>query len=167
MTSSNGIILRVTGPLHKCQWRGALMFSLLYAWTNGWANNRDTGDFRPNRDHYQGKGSGAPAQPPLPTAGDTDQEIVGCYSVAVWAPFRYKDSLSRYTNFHRKEKTETVLSFNGNSYTGKTPSLCWDGLEIIKGTYIVCYKHLTNHVWIAPGWNNAFWTPRSPFTMAD
>ena len=47
MTSSNGNILRVTGPspvtgnsLHKGQWRGALMFSLSWAWIHGWANNR-------------------------------------------------------------------------------------------------------------------------------
>ena len=26
---------------HKGQWREALMFSLICAWTNGWANNRD------------------------------------------------------------------------------------------------------------------------------
>ena len=26
---------------HKGRWRGALMISLIYAWTNGWANNRD------------------------------------------------------------------------------------------------------------------------------
>ena len=30
----------------KCQWRGALMFSLIYAWKNGWANNRDADDLR-------------------------------------------------------------------------------------------------------------------------
>ena len=29
---------------HKGQWRGALMFSLICAWTNGWANNREAGD---------------------------------------------------------------------------------------------------------------------------
>ena len=29
---------------HKCQWRGALLFSMMCAWTNGWANNRDAGD---------------------------------------------------------------------------------------------------------------------------
>ena len=39
---------------HKCQWRGALMFSLICAWTNGWANNRDTGDLRRHRAHYDG-----------------------------------------------------------------------------------------------------------------
>ena len=31
---------------HKGQWRGALMFSLVCAWTNCWANNRDAGDLR-------------------------------------------------------------------------------------------------------------------------
>ena len=37
---------------HKGQWRGALMFSLIPAWINGWANNREAGDFRRNRAHY-------------------------------------------------------------------------------------------------------------------
>ena len=32
---------------HKGQWHRALMFSLICAWTNGWANNRDAGDMRP------------------------------------------------------------------------------------------------------------------------
>ena len=64
MTSSNGNIFRVTGPLWrgfhrspvdsplKGQWRGALVFSLIYAWTNGWANNRDAGDLRRHHAHY-------------------------------------------------------------------------------------------------------------------
>ena len=30
---------------HKGQWHGALIFSLICAWTNGWVNNRDAGDF--------------------------------------------------------------------------------------------------------------------------
>ena len=37
---------------HKGQWRGAWMFSLICVWTNGWANNRDAGDFRCHRAHY-------------------------------------------------------------------------------------------------------------------
>ena len=37
---------------HKGQWRGALMFSLICAWTNGWANNQDAGDLRRHRAHY-------------------------------------------------------------------------------------------------------------------
>ena len=61
MTSSNGNIFRVTGPLygkftghspHKGQWRRALMPSLICAWSNGWANNRNSGDSRRHRAHY-------------------------------------------------------------------------------------------------------------------
>ena len=37
---------------HKGQWRGALMFSLIYAWINDWVNNREAGDLRPYRGHY-------------------------------------------------------------------------------------------------------------------
>ena len=37
---------------HKGQWRGALMFSLICAWTNGWVNNRDAGDLRRHHAHY-------------------------------------------------------------------------------------------------------------------
>ena len=37
---------------HKVQWRGALMSSLICAWTNGWANNADAGDLRRYRAHY-------------------------------------------------------------------------------------------------------------------
>ena len=58
MTSSNGDIFRVAGPLWwesidhrwlpftKAQQRGVLMFSLIRAWTNSWVNNRDADDFR-------------------------------------------------------------------------------------------------------------------------
>ena len=37
---------------HKGQWRGALMFSLICAWINGWVYNRKAGDLRCNRTHY-------------------------------------------------------------------------------------------------------------------
>ena len=63
MTSSNGNIFRVTGPLcgeftvpvnspHKGQWRGALMSSLICARINDWANNCEAGDLRRHRGHY-------------------------------------------------------------------------------------------------------------------
>ena len=61
MTSSNGNVFRVTGPLyspvpvnspHKGQWRGALMFPLICAWINDWVNNREAGDLRRYSSHY-------------------------------------------------------------------------------------------------------------------
>ena len=36
---------------HKGQWGGALMFSLICAWTNDWVYKRDAGDFRRHRIH--------------------------------------------------------------------------------------------------------------------
>ena len=37
---------------HKGQWRGVLMFSLICAWANCWANHRDAGDLRRHLTHY-------------------------------------------------------------------------------------------------------------------
>ena len=37
---------------HKGQWRGALVFSLICAWTSGWVSTRDDGDLRRHRSHY-------------------------------------------------------------------------------------------------------------------
>ena len=61
MTSSNGRIFRVTGHLchrspvnypQKGQWRGALMFSFICVWINGGVKNREAGDLRRHRAHY-------------------------------------------------------------------------------------------------------------------
>ena len=37
---------------HKGQWRGALIFSLICVWINGWVNNSEAGDLRHHRAHY-------------------------------------------------------------------------------------------------------------------
>ena len=37
---------------HKGQWRGTLMFSLICARINAWVNNREAGDLRRHRVHY-------------------------------------------------------------------------------------------------------------------
>ena len=38
--------------LREGQWRGALMFSLICAWINGWVNNGETGYLRRHRTNY-------------------------------------------------------------------------------------------------------------------
>ena len=38
---------------HKGQWRGALMFSLNFAWINGWVNNGEADDLRRRGVHYE------------------------------------------------------------------------------------------------------------------
>ena len=69
MTSSNGNIFSVTGPLwgestgdrhppvtseflSQRLVKQSFDFSLICAWTNDWANNRDTGDLTCHHDHY-------------------------------------------------------------------------------------------------------------------
>ena len=47
-----GIHRSLVNSLHKGQWRGALMFSLIRVWINGWVNNREAGDLRRYRAHY-------------------------------------------------------------------------------------------------------------------
>ena len=37
---------------HKGQWRGALMFSLICPWINGWVNNHEAANLRRHRTHY-------------------------------------------------------------------------------------------------------------------
>ena len=37
---------------HKGQWRGALVFSLIFVWIIGWVNNREAGNLRRYRAYY-------------------------------------------------------------------------------------------------------------------
>ena len=37
---------------HKAQWRRALMFSMIFAWTNSWVNNRNAGGLIRRRAHF-------------------------------------------------------------------------------------------------------------------
>ena len=66
MTSSNENIFRVTvhlwgesaghcwiSPTKASDAELPVMFSVTCAWTNGWANNRDAGDMRRHRTHYE------------------------------------------------------------------------------------------------------------------
>ena len=46
-----GIHQSTVNSPHKGQWRGALMFSLICVWINGWGNNCEAGDLRCSRIH--------------------------------------------------------------------------------------------------------------------
>ena len=47
-----GIYRSPVNSPHKGQWRRALVFSLIFVWINGWVNNREAGDLRWHRAHY-------------------------------------------------------------------------------------------------------------------
>ena len=57
--------IAVNSP-HKGQWRGALMFSLLCVWINGWVNNREACDLRRYRAHCDVTVMGHQVKHPLP-----------------------------------------------------------------------------------------------------
>ena len=42
----------LVNPPHQGLWRGALMFSLIRAWINGWVKNREASDLRRHHAHY-------------------------------------------------------------------------------------------------------------------
>ena len=50
-TKVRGIHRSSVNSPHKGQWRGALMFSLICSWINGWVNSRKAGDLRRNGAH--------------------------------------------------------------------------------------------------------------------
>ena len=47
-----GIYQSPVNSPHKGQWRGALMFSLICAWMDGWVNNGEVEGLRCHRAHY-------------------------------------------------------------------------------------------------------------------
>ena len=47
-----GICRSSVNSPHKGKWRGALMFSLIYAWINGWISNHAAGDLIRHRLHF-------------------------------------------------------------------------------------------------------------------
>ena len=51
-TFVRGIHWSLVNSPHKGRWCGALMFSLICAWTNGWVNSWDAGDLRCHCTHY-------------------------------------------------------------------------------------------------------------------
>ena len=63
----------------------------------------------------------------------------------IWVPSQYKDHLSRYIYFHYKDKTvvRPFYLYNGNSYTGKSASLYWDGPPGILVTSVLLKGNVT------------------------
>ena len=68
---------------HKGQWRGAFMFSLI--WINGWVKNREAGDVRRHRAHYDVTVMSLAVCNPL-----GKDKTVSCFISIIWLPrYRY------------------------------------------------------------------------------
>ena len=49
------VVGKCTGPFNHddvIKWKHFPRYSLIWAWMNGWVNNREAGDLRRNRVHY-------------------------------------------------------------------------------------------------------------------
>ena len=127
MTSSNGNIFRVTGPLcgeftvpvnspHKGKWRGALMFSLICVWIKIWVNNREAGDLRRHRCHYDVT---------VMVSGITDQRMMTLYhgkAFRVTGPWGESTGSPRIST--RVACPEVFFDININKLSNKKSS-CW------------------------------------------
>ena len=70
----------------KCQWRGALMYSLICVRINGWVNNREAGDLRRYRAHYDVTiiSDSFQVNIPVPKHNETQQYTVYHLDMTVW-----------------------------------------------------------------------------------
>ena len=83
---------------HKGQWRGALMFSLIWDWTNGWINKRDARDQERHRAH-----NGVTVMNPskiLLKPKYRKQSFVHCFSAYRYALFEIEDVFVDYNLCH-------------------------------------------------------------------
>ena len=74
----------------QSHWRGALMFSLICVWINGWVKNREAGDLSRYRAHYD--------------------------VTVMWALFSYLDPMFAL-RCHRKPKTACSSNFVDDVFT--------------------------------------------------
>ena len=73
---------------HKVQWRGALMFTLICARINGWVNNREAGDLRRYRAHYD-----VIVMPTI--VSDRFIQVINWDTENLWRILCYHDMISR------------------------------------------------------------------------
>ena len=104
MTSSNGNISRVTGHLCKGQWRGVWWVFLIYAWINGWVNNREAGDLRRHLAHYD------------VTVMYDETRVYHCQTVALSAPLAWSSVTTHVKPSNSScQKPQTVIPITSAS----------------------------------------------------
>ena len=123
MTSSNGNIFHVighlcgefTGPPQKGQWRGALMFSLICVWINGWVNSGEAGDLRRYRAHYDVTVMlywQCPLSMQLPASNHYSDVIMGAMAYQITSP-TIVYSIVYSGTYQRRHQSTASLAFVG------------------------------------------------------
>ena len=125
---------------HKGQWRGALIFSLICAWINGSVNNREAGDLRRHRAHYDvivmsKKPRCFHARPIVCFVHVAIDACIAChrslYSMMVWYQAYTKLFICVSVESCRLSRADNPCAFgfdNDSIYT--FPSIIWNEIDI-------------------------------------
>ena len=110
-------------PPHKGQWRGTLMLSLTCAWINGWVNNREAGDLRRHRAHYDvivmlmRKSQTKELRLPWTRA------LVQCHDQHIWVETKCWQFCRRHFQTHFLElNSSSWFQFHWNLFPMKSPN---------------------------------------------
>ena len=108
---------------HKGQWLGALMFSVICAWINGWENNHEAGDLRRHRAHY-------------------DVTVMECCRMGRTTTNVYFDS-QRYSMHRLWLLLKTVYFITGQVGLGSTDYAIPHSVNIYSYVYILFWSQIT------------------------
>ena len=107
---------------HKGQWRGALMFSLIYPWINDWVNNREAGDLRRQHGHYD----------VIVMYSPSSRAFAIIFSKSLqWCLWRLKSPASRFfaQPFVQAQVREKISRLRGTGLSEGNPSDQWIPLK--------------------------------------
>ena len=116
---------------HKGQWRGALIFSLISAWINGWVNNPEAGDLRRHHAHYD--------------VIVMDTEIMGSAfwgTSCIYMSLNWVNIVEGNGNWSAPQNCNVIL----NSPSQKKPIENDDHISLSQRVNRKCFQHLLNVV---------------------
>ena len=116
-----GIHRSPVNSTHKGQWRGALMFTLICARINGWVNNREAGDLRRYRAHYDVIVMVCEGYPPVSGGFPKQRPLAQCFDV--FFDLRLNKRLSKQSRRRWSEKPSSSLWRHCNDRTLKYKSI--------------------------------------------
>ena len=146
MTSTNGNIFRVTGPLRgnppvdspdKDHSRGALLFSLIYAWTNGWRNTGDGDDLICHRAHYD-------------VTAMIECDIILTKHLSLAAPLQYVEHDESFVIGCIWSYQNDNFRYSSDKNFVKMPT--FPRLKVFKKGYIWCWWYVCFRKWISLPW---------------
>ena len=135
-------------PHTKGQWRGALMISLICVWINGWVNNREAGDSRRHRGHYDVNVMYHAHWWHIGHKNTSSSKTTAfiSYLVTHWGPAKMTDDIiSIFILMNKDIGISIKISLRG-------PKLQWAGIisdngfasnsEILKSSHWSCCRHI-------------------------